>query len=116
MASRQESPSSSSSSSFHLKESSLCNLAKITSRNITVDDARFKDEEKSGSDVDSLDDESQSCLSSRLVKNDRSPSPNDQPIVDDDGTGASIDQDELERHKKAVYDHPLFPVLGKCHY
>lgn len=81
-----------------------------------VDDGRFKDDENSDSDVDSLDDGSQSGLPSRLHKNDRSPSPNDQPIVDEEEAGSIVDQEELERHKKAVYDHPLFPILGKYPY
>lgn len=42
----------------------------------------------------------------------RSPSPNDKPIIDQD-LQIVDNQEQYEQDKKAVYSHPLFPLLGE---
>lgn len=55
--------------------------------------------------------EDQARLAAQLAN--RPPSPNDQPIIDEDAT-APQDALQFEKDKKAVYRHPLFPLVGMC--
>lgn len=39
-------------------------------------------------------------------------SPNDQPIVDETDVLSVQDRQSLDKDKAAIYDHPLFPLVG----